>query len=186
MKTKGIIIEKEESTLSLLNDERFISPQKAIAIAPSDKPGIYCFKIKSPQILPLECQDAIRERGHNILYIGVAKKLKRRLEQELMGKGHGTFFRTFGAIFDFVPPRGSLANRKNKNNYKFSDFDEKEIIRIINNNLSVSYITTCETNKVLEKELIAELLPIMNIQNNPAALEVVKRRREECKRIANE
>ena len=69
-----------------------------------NSPGIYCLKIKDINSLPKEFAKILSERNHNIIYIGIASKsLKKRfLDQELRAKGHGTFFRSIGAILGFI------------------------------------------------------------------------------------
>ena len=44
---------------------------------------------------------------HNIIYIGIASQsLRKRLNQELRAKGHGTFFRSIGAVLGYSPREG--------------------------------------------------------------------------------
>ena len=102
--------------------------------------GLYCIRIKNVHLLPEPFGTILLERGHDILYIGIASEnlYNRFLNQELRAKGHGTFFRSMGAVLGYKPPKGSLIEKRNKKNYKFSKTDELKIIGWINEN-SVSY-----------------------------------------------
>ena len=112
-----------------------------------DKPGIYCIKINKPNSLP-KFQKQIKKR-EKILYIGIASKsLRKRLNQELNGNGHGTFFRSIGSMLGCLPPKGSLKRKANKNNYKFSDKDRLKIVKWIKSNLKINFIT--RNNKVIK------------------------------------
>ncbi len=41
------------------------------------------------------------------------------LGNELRARGHGTFFRSLGAVLGYLPPKGSLKGKSNQNNYTF-------------------------------------------------------------------
>lgn len=168
----------------LMNDERFVSPEQGIQKAP-EKAGIYCIRIKDKHKLPLPCQDALAKRKHDILYIGIATDLKNRLRQELEAKGHGTFFRSLGAILDFTPPKGSLVEKSNKKNYTFSDEDEKKIILFIRENLIINYVVTDNRDEDTETQLIEKYRPIINLDKNPEKLSFVSEQRKFCVNIAN-
>ena len=106
--------------------------------------GFYCIKLAGGSQLPKRYQDHLNNRPHSIIYIGKAEgqTLKKRfLGQELRAKGHGTFFRSIGAVLGYLPERGSLKTAKNKNNYKFNSTDEAKIIAWINTNLEVNWVT---------------------------------------------
>ncbi|MCK5416332.1 hypothetical protein KAI92_02805 [Candidatus Parcubacteria bacterium] len=152
-----------------------------------DFPGIYCLKIKDINFLPKEFTKIFLSRKHKIIYIGIAtKSLKERfLNQELRGKGHGTFFRSMGAILGFKPPRGSLVDKKNKYNYKFSKKDELKIINWINKHLTASWIETDSNLNNTEDILIKEYQPLVNLKKNPFALKQIKELRKKCQEIAN-
>jgi len=156
------------------------------SIVPTE-PGIYCFRIKIIDNLPSPFKEELANRGHNIIYIGIASiSLHRRmLNQELRAKGHGTFFRSIGAVLGYRPERGSLQNKKNKRNYKFSFHDEQEIIQWMNNNLLVNWHRFSGDIANIETRLIKDNKPLFNISKNPLAMKKLSELRSECVRIAN-
>jgi len=169
----------------LMDESHFVSVDEGISNSPECY-GIYCIRINNVDILPDECKKTLNERQHNILYIGVATNLKQRLMQELYAVGHGTFFRSIGAVLGFLPPQGSLSDKKNKYNYKFSSVDNETIIRIMKENFIINYIKTATRNEELEKKLIEQYKPIINIENNPNKLEFVEKKRIFCREVANQ
>ncbi|WP_146104996.1 GIY-YIG nuclease family protein [Nonlabens tegetincola] len=178
----------EDSTLQkkiLMNKKNFNSVADSEDSIPHE-PGLYCVRIKNSNALPSTFQNVLKERKHNIIYIGLASKsLKKRfLNQELKAKGHGTFFRSLGALLGYVPESGSLKGKRNQNNYKFSNLDEVKIINWINENLSINWVTHSENLSGIEKELIVEYLPILNIAGNPEALDALRLLRKRCKIVA--
>ena len=128
---------------TLLDKAKFRDPVKSIEDAPPCF-GIYCIRIKNIDQLIEPCRIALKDRQHDIIYIGIANNLQKRLKQELIAKGHGTFFRSIGAILGFTPPKGSLKDKRNKYNYKFKKADENNIIQFNSDNLLVNYIITKE------------------------------------------
>lgn len=149
--------------------------------------GIYCIKITDENKLPHTFSNEIKQRGHNIIYIGIASQnlLKRLLYQELRANGHGTFFRSIGAVLGFKPPIGSLRGRTNIKNYKFSKEDNIKIINWINQNLMVSWVEYNENISIIEENLINKYTPLLNIKHNPLALKLLSDLRAECVIIAN-
>ena len=169
---------------TLLDKAKFRDPVKSIEDAPPCF-GIYCIRIKNVDQLIEPCRIALKDRQHDIIYIGIANNLQKRLKQELIAKGHGTFFRSIGAILGFTPPRGSLKDKKNKYNYKFKKADENNIIQFNSDNLLVNYIITKERDEACEEYLIQKYRPIINIDKNPEVLSIVREKRELCREIAN-
>lgn len=129
----------------------------------------------------------LKKREHNILYIGIASKSlnKRFLNQELRAKGHGTFFRSIGSVLGFRPAKGSLKNKANKKNYKFSYSDKIKIIEWINFNLSVNWIDYAIDLENIETHLIKNYLPLFNLAKNPLPLKELSTLRAKCIIIAN-
>lgn len=148
-----------------------------------DKLGMYCIRLKEGCRLPSKFQAILDSRTHNILYIGIAtKNLKiRLLNQELRHKGHGTFFRGIGAVLGFLPPKGSLRNKRNQNNYIFSPSDTIQIINWINENLEVNWLVSDVDLKSIEKSLIKNISPLLNIQSNPKKLKALVDAKVQCK-----
>jgi hypothetical protein len=151
-----------------------------------DKPGLYCIRITRPDVLAKPLAEVLKDREHDIVYIGLASQsLKKRfLGQELRAKGHGTFFRSLGAVLGYKPESGSLVEKINQNNFRFSCSDEKKIIKWIEDNLVINWVEIKDNLNGIENNLIKEYLPLLNIASNPGALDLVRQLREECKSVA--
>lgn len=149
-------------------------------------PGVYCIKIRKGVTLPREF-GIIRDDG--IIYIGKASgSLRERLwEEELNHRKAATFFRSVGAVLGFLPPKGSLVNKKNKTNYRFSEDDTQKIIEWMRNSLLVNFI---EVNPIeleeIEKCLIRKYKPLLNIKVNPTPSLALEAARKRCIDIANQ
>lgn len=171
----------------VLMDEQNFKIAKDIDDLVPYSPGLYCIRIKSRNQLPKIFADILLERGHNILYVGIASKnlYKRFLLQELRAKGHGTFFRSLGAVLGYRPPKMSLIGKKNKRNYKFSKDDESKIIGWINRNLVVNWVKYTGNLNNIESDLIIKYLPLFNLSKNPAVSRFLQELRNECVEIAN-
>lgn len=90
-----------------------------------------------------------------------------------------------GAVLGYKPPKGSLIEKRNKKNYKFSKTDELKIIGWINENLMVNWVESAGDLDSLETGLIVKYLPLLNLSKNPAALQILSYLRKECVEIAN-
>ncbi len=170
----------------LMNEKNFKSAATIDNLVP-DRPGLYCIRIKDINKLPKPFNSLLNERNHNIIYIGIASKslYRRFLNQELRAKGHGTFFRSIGAILGFRPVKGSLITKTNKRNYIFSLSDEHKIIKWINSNLIVNWVIYNQNFEEIETGIIQSHLPLLNLAKNPMALQYLKNLRAECVIIAN-
>ena len=185
---KEIIVSGDISNLEkeLMNENNFKNVLTTGHLVP-DKPGLYCIRINNIDALPKPFDNLIRERNHNIIYFGIATTSlrKRFYNQELSAKGHGTFFRSIGAVLSFRPPKGSLLNMANKRNYKFHHSDQSKIIEWINKNLKINWIEINDNLENIETGLIIRHKPLFNLAKNPAALRQLSDLRAECVRIAN-
>ena len=152
-----------------------------------DYPGLYAVRIRDTAALPHPFRGHLEKRGHDLLYIGIARRSLsiRLLGQELRGRGHGTFFRSIGAILGYRPPAGSLVGKSNTRNYTFAPTDKRGIIEWIDANLLVNWVKFSGAHAVEESALIRERLPLLNLQGNTAALPELSAARAECVRIAN-
>lgn len=179
-------IETHFSEESLMSERNFKNALTIDSLVPN-QPGLYCIRIIDCNKLPKQFNKHLLERNHNIIYIGIASQslLKRFLNQELRAKGHGTFFRSIGAVLGYKPENGSLQAKANKRNYKFKPNDEKQIINWINDNLKVNWVAFSGDFETLETEIIKKYLPLLNIAKNPMALKELIDLRAECVRIAN-
>lgn len=169
----------------LMNEKNFKLTVDADTLVPHE-PGLYCLRLKSGSSMPAPFMQELEARRHNIVYIGIATtSLHQRLMQELRAKGHGTFFRSLGAVLGYRPPKGSLLHKANKRNYTFSASDEQAIIRWINSHLLVNWISYIGDYESFEARLIQRHLPLLNLNKNPASLPELTALRAECVRIAN-
>jgi hypothetical protein len=170
-----------------MNQKNFKSASKIDDVVPVGRCGLYCVRIQNINSLPEPFRIILKNRGHNIIYLGIATSClnKRFLNQELRGNGHGTFFRSIGAVLGFKPLKGSLLQKSNKRNYKFSKTDTEEIIRWINHNLLVNWVEYSGDFDVIETNLIQKHEPLLNLAKNPGALRELSELRSECVRIAN-
>ena len=146
--------------------------------------GLYSLRLKEKCILPQPFRQFLSEREHPIVYVGKAQgqTLKVRLGQELYAKGHGTFFRSIGAVLGFLPEPGSLYGKSNQNNYKFRKEYEKEIILWIENNLEIAVFKIQDFE--VEKHLIGKLKPLLNDSNNPLVLSELRMAKDKCRTTA--
>ncbi|MCG9880040.1 MAG: hypothetical protein MH472_05525 [Bacteroidia bacterium] len=172
---------------SLMNEKNFKSATVIDNLVPHSS-GIYCIRISDINALPKPFDSFLEERIHNIIYIGIATESlnKRFLNQELRAKGHGTFFRSIGAVLGHRPPKSSLTTKANKRNYKFAPTDERKIINWINENLQVNWVEFSGDFESMETRLITKYRPLINLAKNPMALQLLSELRKECVRIANE
>ncbi len=170
----------------LMNEKNYKLAGNIDSLVP-DTAGLYCIRIKNIQTIPEPFNSILTARKNNIIYLGIASQSlkKRLLNQELRAKGHGTFFRSIGAVLGFRPPKGSLKTKANKKNYKFKSSIEIKIIEWINSNLTVNWVTTDADLNNIESDLISKYTPLLNITKNPLALEELRELRALCVQIAN-
>lgn len=163
----------------------YYNAQAVNSLIPKNKTGFYSIQLMEGKSLPREYQSFLLTRAHKIIYIGKAEDqyLYNRICQEIRGVGHGTFFRSIGAVLGFLPPQESLIGKINQNNYKFSKEDKKEIIAWINSNLEISWISY-DGDFTIEKELINKYCPLLNDRHNPQSLKELKQDKNKCRLIA--
>lgn len=149
-------------------------------------PGLYAIRLGTGTKLSEPFGDLLATRASRLIYIGKATSLKSRmLRNELRGRGHGTFFRSIGAVLGFRPPAGSLADKANKQNYSFAKPDRDAIVEWINANLEVSWIQLpLPELRAVEKALIFKHSPLLNLDGNPLALAELDELRVLCRQIA--
>jgi hypothetical protein len=169
----------------LINEKNFKAINQCEGGIP-DVPGLYCLRIKDPKALDTVFSNVLAERNHTIIYIGVASKSLQNqfLGQELRAKGHGTFFRSLGAVLGYCPEAGSLLGKSNQNKYKFSSENEQEIIKWIDENLIINWVSANDDLDDIEDKLIKKHLPLLNISGNPGALNNIRVLKDRCKTIA--
>ena len=169
----------------LMNSSNFLSVKQLNDSDIPDSLGVYV--VKDIDKLPLTFSKVLKERKHKILYIGIStNSLRRRLwGNELHAKGHGTFFRSLGAILGYLPETGSLLGNRNKRNYKFSAQDSAGIIRWIEDNLEINFIVYSENLEKIEESLIVKYVPLLNLDKNPVKLSELVELRRKCEAVAN-
>jgi hypothetical protein len=181
-----VTIDYKEAEKTLMNVKSFKNVPKAELHIPNNS-GMYCIRLNTSEAIPKDFNQHLVERNHNIIYIGIATQslAKRFFNQELRAKGHGTFFRSLGAMLGYSPVPGSLMDKANKRNYKFSKNDEAKIIQWIDEHLLINWISLSGEFEQLETRLILKYKPLLNIAKNPMALQKLSELRAECVRIAN-
>jgi len=182
-----------KSVISKLLDKRGrISAADAEEHVPAE-PGIYAIFVDRPGALPEPfCarlhEDERQEKLNLPIYVGRASKsLKKRLaNQDLRGKGHSTFFRGIGAVLGKKPRQGSLVEKRNQRNYRFSEEDTEEIIRWIIRHIAIKWMVLDKADSTaLEPGCIARLGPVFNTKHNPRPVAKLAELRRECKEIAS-
>jgi hypothetical protein len=170
----------------LLKERNFKSAALINDLVPVNSCGLYCIRIANLNRLPSPFDQYLRAKGHNIVYIGIARTClnKRFLNQELRGKGHGTFFRSIGAVLGYKPLKGSLLGKANQRNYTFSLPEKTRIIEWINQNLLVNWISFSGDFETLETQLITKYKPLLNLAKNPEALPELTALRTHCVAVA--
>ena len=170
---------------NLMNESKYKSVSDLRASEITDTPGLYAIRIKDVNKLPLAFSVELTKRGHNLLYIGIASKsLRERLwKQELNHQKPATFFRSIGAMLGFRPVKGSLFG-KNTRNYKFDTESTEKIRCWMKENLLVNYYVISDNLENVEKQLIYDYKPIVNIENNPNKMPIISDLRYQCVEIA--
>ena len=102
-----------------------------------DCPGIYAIRVIDVHDMPEPFYNELMNRGHDLLYIGIASNSLRERLEELNHSRPATFFRSIGTILGYKPIKGSLYG-KNTRNYKFSIDGTESIKTWIRQHLMVS------------------------------------------------
>lgn len=170
-----------------LVDNASFRPAESIDADVPSSPGIYAIRLRIGSTLPEPFESLLGARLSRLIYIGKATSLKgRMLRNELRGRGHGTFFRSIGAVLAFRPRAGSLSNKVNKYNFSFERSDRDFIVQWINANLEVSWRTLPIGDvPATETALILEHTPLLNLDGNPMALVELDDLRVLCRQIAS-
>jgi hypothetical protein len=172
--------------LALLEPAQFRSANEIDADVP-DQFGLYALRARSLAVLPEFYRSVAEERESTLIYIGDAtgQTLKKRfLRNELRGRGHGTFFRSIGAVLGYRPLVGSLVGKANQRNYRFSPTDTVAIVEWINDNLEVSWVAFDEGVHEVQVAIIRRHGPLLNLRDNPRALRELSALRAQCCAIA--
>lgn len=178
------VFESSELDEALLEPTAF-RPAGTVDLEVPNRPGLHAIRVRDRSALPEPFKSRSEERGHDLIYVGIAtQSLSRRfLGQELRARGHGTFFRSIGALLGYRPLAGSLIGKNNTRNYKFAPADNRAIIDWIDANLLVNWVKFSGAHALEESALIRKHLPLLNLQ--AATLPELAAVRAECVRIAN-
>ena len=173
--------------MKLLEDGLFRAAGEIDADVPIEF-GVYAIRLRAGSSLPEPFETHLASRRSRLIYIGKATSLaKRMLGNELRGRGHGTFFRSIGAVLGYRPAAGSLVGKANQYNFSFVAEDRARIVTWINGHLEVSWAIVPQADvRAAEKALILEHLPLLNLEGNPLALAELDTLRIECRTIAAE
>lgn len=148
--------------------------------------GLYSIRLAVGKSLPEKYAPYLKE--HRIIYIGQSSVplYERFWKQELNAEGHGTFFRSIGAMLGYLPPKGSLLGKETRN-YKFSSDDELLIKKWMEDNLVVNCISLEKKHlDELEQKYIIQYRPLLNIKHNPDALVILSEARDKCVKYAKQ
>lgn len=180
---RGAVTTIEEIEADLLTPGAFVAAATVDGRVPN-RPGLYAIRILDKSVLPEPFRAHARRADHDLIYIGLTtRSLSERLvRNELRAKGHGTFFRSLGAVLGYRPLPGSLPHRKL--NYTFSEDDRDSIVGWINNNLEVSFYAHEGDQRAVEDVLVQRHRPLLNLDKNPAALPELRALRAQCVKTA--
>lgn len=172
----------EDVAANLLNSRELVSSEWSESVPSA--PGYYTIYVDSADSLPYS--DVLIERGSRLLYVGIAARslAKRLVRQDLRHLGASTFFRSLGAVLAYRPEHGSSAHKASPNNFKFCGRDTSEIVDWIDAHVSVRLFLSPRPSQASEHQAIASLLPLLNIDHNPAKLPELISARESCRSIA--
>lgn len=145
-----------------------------------NKTVIYCLRLKTNSRLPKKYQKILDKKKNRVIYIGKAERqtLANRLSQEFYHTSAGTFFRSIGAVLQFIPIPKHLGNKSNQKNYRFSKSDTESIITWLTNNVEI-----CVANHSVGFD-IEKYKPLLNHTHNPEKCQELIYDRKKCRLIA--
>lgn len=172
--------------MNLLADDSF-RPAGSIDDEVRPNPGVYAIRVRVGSTMPEPFKSLLSLRSTRLIYVGKATSLKgRMLDNELRGRGHGTFFRSIGAVLGYRPAVGSLSTKVNKYNFSFQKSDRAAIVGWVNASLDVSWEgLPLDELRATEAALIAAHMPLLNIDGKPSALSELDELRLLCRQIAS-
>lgn len=177
---------QNSSTIDLFDFSKYVRISHLCESKNLSTTGLYCIRLAAGKRLPQRYAPYLK--GHRIIYIGQSSVplYERFWKQELNADGHGTFFRSIGAMLGYLPPKGSLIGKQTRN-YKFSHDDEQLIKSWMEENLVVNCVSLeKEYLDNEEQKYIVQYRPLLNITHNPDALDVLSEDRDKCVRYAKQ
>jgi hypothetical protein len=147
--------------------------------------GLYAIRVKNISILPSLFKTELISMETTLIYIGKGERtIYERIQEECYGIGNGTFFRGIGALLTFKPIQGSLIDKINKKNYRFSPQDRDKIVEWINSNLDLNFVELDNEIGSIEQKLIKIYCPILNTVHNPKKSKTLASLRKACREYA--
>lgn len=131
---------------------------------PNEK-GVYIISISSERELPERMRNLKYSRigSRLILYVGLSRKgiKSRDYRNHFNGSARvSTLRKSLGSLMGYEPIE---IDKRGK--YKFKENDEEELSEWMKENLFIHYVT-CEEIEEIEKYLISELNPPLNLRDN--------------------
>jgi hypothetical protein len=180
-----------ETIRQLLLGQRY----RAAKIPPLDGAGLYALFLIDTTALPL-----ITVGPSAVLYVGMTESsLEVRNHFKHAHSGFSTLRRSLGALLihklALQPiPRAPGRSQSNITNYRFSDDGERCLTKWIEEHLAYGFAPVGQNVRDLERELIAELKPPLNLTalgqwRNPDAAKIRGARREcrdKAQRVQND
>jgi hypothetical protein len=139
----------------------------ADTISPVDGTGVYAFFLSVPSAL------AVNIEPHGLIYLGMTESsLEVRNHLTHVHSGTSSLRRSLGALlkdqeeFQAIP-RSPGKSRTNTTNYRFRDEDEIRLTKWMRTHLTYGFATVEHDARVVEKALIVELCPPLNLTDWP-------------------
>jgi hypothetical protein len=150
-----------------------------------NKPGIYAIFLKDIRALP-EYWQPILGRDDKMLYVGkAATGLSERLHKHFAGRDStkDTFRRSIGAVLLSQLKLKPILRVSATNKSQYSFKNEDVLTEWIRENCLYTYFLAAKGKTAsMERSMIREKKPPLNIQNNPKKISEVEQAREECRR----
>lgn len=132
-----------------------------------DSEGVYIITVRSIAVLPQNMRSLSFSTYYDesVIYIGIATSLKKRgCNNHLLGTArNSTLRKSLGTLFKLR--RKQFPNEVGTSKFRFVEEDEKMLTKWIGQNLMIYYFVT-NNPKNIEKDLIEEYYPPLNIQGN--------------------
>lgn len=170
---------QEKSDFSTIVDElssgaTLVPAREAELYVPKREHGLYAIFVDDLSNLPQPFRKYLEKRDSLMVYVGKASDqslYERLVSQDLHHKSPSTLFRGLGSVLGYLPVEGSLREKKNQNNYKFSAEDTSSIVAWVDTHLSVRWVTmSADDAKWYEVFVIDMFRPPLNTRHNKDAI----------------
>jgi GIY-YIG catalytic domain len=166
----------------------FSSRCRPSGLNPPERPGIYAIFLRDQEQIGW-----FAAKSGSAVYVGISGNLKQRefdVHFSSGSSGFSTLRRSLGAILKnelnlTCRPRSSGPSETNVTNYKFDEAGEQRLTLWMAENLDIGICPVDQNIKDLEKAVIAETKPVLNLTGwkNPDRASI-KELRAACKREA--